>query len=40
LEGDLPIRALQMAQEWVKDNKSELLNMWNTQEFKKLKPLK
>ncbi|MBR0427868.1 MAG: DUF4160 domain-containing protein [Clostridia bacterium] len=40
LEGDLPIRALKMAQEWVKDNKSELLNMWNTQEFKKLKPLK
>jgi len=40
LEGDLPIRALKLAQEWIKDNKKELLEMWNTQEFKKIKPLK
>ena len=40
LEGDLPARALKLAQEWIKDNKKELLEIWNTQEFKKIKPLK
>ena len=40
IEGDLPIRALNLAQEWIKDNKKELLEIWNTQEFKKIKPLK
>ena len=40
LEGDLPIRALNLTQEWVKKNKKELLEIWNTQEFKKIKPLK
>lgn len=40
IEGDLPIRALKLAQEWIKDNKKELLEIWNTQEFKKIKPLK
>ena len=40
LEGDLPIRALKLTQEWVKKNKKELLEIWNTQEFKKIKPLK
>lgn len=40
LEGDLPIRALKLVQDWVKDNKNDLLKIWNTQEFKKIKPLK
>ena len=40
LEGDLPIRALKLTQECVKKNKKELLEIWNTQEFKKIKPLK
>ena len=40
LEGDLPIRALKLAQEWIKENKHILLEMWNTQKFKKIKPLK
>ena len=40
LEGDLPIRALKLTQEWIKKNKKELLEIWNTQEFKKIKPLK
>lgn len=39
LIGDLPATALKMVQEWVAANKKELLNMWNTQEFKKLPPL-
>ena len=40
LEGDLPARALKLVQDWVKDNKNDLLKIWNTQEFKKIKPLK
>ena len=40
LEGDLPIRALKITQEWVNINQKELLEMWNTQKFKKIKPLK
>ena len=40
LEGDLPIRALKLSQEWVKENRDILLEIWNTQEFKKIKPLK
>ena len=40
LEGDLPIRALKLSQEWIKSHKEELLEIWNTQEFKKIKPLK
>jgi len=39
-EGDLPPKALKMVQEWVNDNKNELLLMWETQEFKRLPPLK
>ena len=40
LEGDLPVRALKLVQEWVELNKNELMNIWNTQQFKKLPPLK
>lgn len=40
IEGDLPNRALSMVKEWVKEHQYELLNIWNTQEFKKLPPLK
>lgn len=39
LEGDLPNKALKMVQEWTKINQQELINIWNTQEFKKLPPL-
>ena len=39
LEGDLPNKALSMALEWTKVNQQELLEMWNTQQFKKLPPL-
>lgn len=40
IEGDLPNRALSMAKEWTKEHQDELLNIWSTQEFKKLPPLK
>lgn len=39
LEGDLPIRALKLVQEWVELNRNELMVIWNTQQFKKLPPL-
>ena len=39
LEGDLPEKALNLAKEWVEEHKDELLNMWKTQEFKKIPPL-
>lgn len=38
-EGDLPPKALAMAQEWVQLHQSELLTIWNTQNFVKLPPL-
>ena len=39
LEGDLPGKALSMALEWTQINQKELLEMWNTQQFRKLPPL-
>ena len=35
----LPPRILNMVCEWIKYNKDELLEMWETQEFEKLAPL-
>ena len=40
IEGDLPNRATKMVIECAKIYQSELLKMWNTQEFNKLPPLK
>ena len=39
LEGQLPPKALSMVREWIGLHKSELLEMWKTQEFKVLAPL-
>ncbi len=39
LEGDLPGKALSMAQEWTKLHASELMDIWNTQNFRALPPL-
>ena len=39
LEGDLPSRALKLVQEWLKIHKEEVLNIWTTQNFKKIAPL-
>ena len=40
LEGDLPARAAAMVTEWLGIHKAELLEMWQTQQFKVLPPLK
>ena len=34
-----PVKASALVKAWMKENKNELLNMWETQEFKKLNPL-
>ncbi|MGI8883890.1 MAG: DUF4160 domain-containing protein [Pyrinomonadaceae bacterium] len=39
-EGDLPARAKKLVLEWAELNRTELLEMWNNQEFRKLPPLK
>lgn len=39
MDGNLPPKALSMVQEWVALNKDELMEIWKTQEFKKLPPL-
>lgn len=39
IEGDLPEKALKIVREWIEINKKEILQMWNTQEFKKIKPI-
>lgn len=39
LEGDLPPRALKLVQEWLKAHREEVLNIWKTQQFKKIPPL-
>lgn len=36
IQGDLPIRALKIVKEWINMHSDELLEMWNTQEFKVL----
>lgn len=40
IEGDLPNRALKLVQEWIEIHKDEILKIWNTQQFKKISPLK
>jgi len=39
LEGYLPPKALAMVREWVTIHKEELIQIWETQNFKKLPPL-
>ena len=39
IKGNLPKRAEKMVEEFIKKNKTELLEMWNTQELTKLPPL-
>jgi hypothetical protein len=40
IEGDLPERAKKIVIEWAKMYQSDLMEMWNSQEFHKLPPLK
>ncbi|MFP4123593.1 DUF4160 domain-containing protein [Coleofasciculus sp.] len=40
IEGDLPSRAQKLVLEWANLYQQDLLQMWKTQEFRKLPPLK
>ena len=40
IEGDLPNRAEKLVLEWTALYQQDLLEIWNTQEFRKLPPLK
>lgn len=40
IEGYLPARALKLVKEWIKIHKKEINNIWITQKFKKIDPLK
>ena len=39
IEGDLPNKALSLAQEWMNQHQDELMVIWDTQVFKELPPL-
>ena len=39
LDGNLPHKELSAVREWVAANRDELLQIWKTQQFKKLPPL-
>lgn len=39
LEGDLPEKALNLVKEWIQQHQSEILEIWSTQQFKKISPL-
>jgi hypothetical protein len=39
LEGSLPNKAMEMVQEWIALHRDSLMEIWQTQEFKKLPPL-
>lgn len=40
IEGDLPQKAQDLVKEWLEKYKDDLQEMWNTQNIKKLPPLK
>lgn len=39
LAGDLPKNARRLVQEWIKLHSDELLNIWETQDFRHIEPL-
>lgn len=39
LDGDLPEKAIILTKEWIKLHRKELLEIWDTQNFKKIEPL-
>lgn len=39
IDGGLPARASDLVRKWIVIHRSELLEMWETQEFRKLDPL-
>lgn len=40
IEGRIPKRALKLVNEWISIHENEIKNIWHTQQFKKIEPLK
>lgn len=36
IEGDLPEKALKLVKEWIIKNKEDIMDIWKTQNFKKI----
>lgn len=39
IEGDLPEKALKLVKQWIIKNKEDIMDIWKTQNFKKIEPL-
>lgn len=39
LEGDIPQKGLNIIKEWMGQHQDELMEIWNTQNFKKIEPI-
>ncbi len=39
IEGELPKNALELVMEWINIHEKELKEIWDTQDFKSIKPL-
>lgn len=39
IKGNLPLKALKIVREWIEINKNEILEIWKTQKFRKIKPI-
>ena len=39
LVGDLPQKELRLVRKWIKENRKEIMEIWESQNFKKIKPL-
>lgn len=39
LEGSLPNKALELVTEWIEIHRADLIDIWETQNFKRLSPL-
>ena len=39
IEGDLPDKALKLVREWMKQNKKDIMDIWENQNFRKIPPL-
>ena len=39
IDGKLPPKALAMVREWITNNETALIEMWETQQFQRLSPL-
>ena len=39
IDGEIPLRALQLVREWLNENRDKLMKVWETQAFERIPPL-